>query len=433
MSLRESQELFQRAQKVIPGGVNSPVRAFGSVGGDPVFFEQGRGCHLYDVAGREYIDVMASWGPLILGHADSRIESAVRQALEKGTTFGASTQKEVELAELIVQFVPSIEKVRLVSSGTEATMTALRLARGATGRDRVIKFEGCYHGHNDSFLIKAGSGALTLGVPSSPGVPKALAELTSSAKFNDLASVEALLNEHKNEYAAIIVEPIAGNMGVVPPQDGFLQGLRKLSTEHGTLLIFDEVITGFRVGSGGAQERFDIAPDLTTLGKILGGGLPMGALGGKAELMDQLAPTGPVYQAGTLSGNPLATAAGLAMLNTIKAGGSEFYQDLELKGKRLHYGIQEAIQATGVTALVQRVGSMMTLFFNDVPVVNMDSLSNLKTETYSKFFHGLLERGVCFPPSQYEAFFVSQAHRLEDIDRLIEVIGDTLKMISEAD
>lgn len=431
MSTPDSGTLFERARRVIPGGVNSPVRAFGSVGGEPVFFARGRGSRLYDVSGREYLDVMASWGPLILGHADSRVESAVRQALERGTTFGASTAAEVELAEMIVELVPSVEQVRLVSSGTEATMTALRLARGATGRDRVIKFEGCYHGHSDSFLIKAGSGALTLGVPSSPGVPAALAELTLNAQFNDLESVRACFEAHPGEIAAVIVEPIAGNMGVVPPRPEFLPGLRKLCDENGTVLIFDEVITGFRVAPGGAQERLDVRPDLTTLGKILGGGLPLGALGGRRDLMEQLAPVGPVYQAGTLSGNPLATAAGLAMLRVLKEGGRELYESLERSGSRLASGLEAALTATGVTGQVQRVGSMMTLFFNPVPVESMSSLEKLDTAFYGRFFHGLLERGVCFPPSQYEAFFVSTAHSSDDVDRLVEVAGETLRHLVE--
>ena len=423
-----SQELFERAQKVIPGGVNSPVRAFGSVGGDPVFQAEGRGAKLVDVDGRETIDLMGSWGPLILGHAHPAVVEAVQSAAARGTSFGASTRAEVELAELIVERMPSVEKVRLVSSGTEAGMSAARLARGFTGRDRLVKFSGCYHGHADSFLIAAGSGALTFGVPSSPGVPAPLAELTHLARFNDLDNVRAIFAEHGSYIAAITLEPIAGNMGVVPPEPGFLEGLREVCDEHGALLIFDEVITGFRVARGGAQELYGITPDLTVMGKVVGGGLPVGAFGGRADVLDHIAPTGPVYQAGTLSGNPLATAAGLATLAQL--GDASVYEELERKGARLHAGLEAAISDAGVTALVQRVGSMMTLFFNESKVTSLDSLENVDTDRYAKFFHGMLEAGVSLPPSQYEAFFVSTVHTDEDIDAVAAAAKSVLASLA---
>ncbi len=411
-----SVDMFERAQRVIPGGVNSPVRACGSVGGKPVFFREGRGSRLVDVDGREYVDVMGSWGPLILGHAHPDVVSAVCDAARGGTSFGACTAAEVELAELITSRFSSVEKVRLVSSGTEAAMSALRLARGVTGRDEVVKFAGCYHGHADSFLIQAGSGALTLGVPSSPGVPADLAKLTRLARFNDLDNVRKVFEEAGASIAALIVEPVAGNMGVVPPAEGFLAGLREICDEHAALLIFDEVITGFRVSAGGAQERYEVVPDLTVMGKVVGGGLPVGGFGGPAKIMDQVAPEGPVYQAGTLSGNPLATAAGLA---TLRALGEEgIYETLERSGAALAAGLEAAIASAGVTALVQRVGSMMTLFFNESPVASRDSLDGVRTDLYARFYQGMLEAGVTLPPSQYEAFFVSTAHSEEDIGKI---------------
>jgi len=419
-----SEELFERAGQVIPGGVNSPVRAFGAVGGQPIFFQEGHGSRLVDVDGKEYIDLMGSWGPLILGHAHPAVVEAVQSAAARGTSFGASTVAEVELAELIAERMPAVEKVRLVSSGTEAGMSAARLARGFTGRDRLVKFVGCYHGHADSFLIQAGSGALTLGVPSSPGVPGPLAALTHLAGYNDIDGVRAIFAEHGSEIAAILVEPVAGNMGVVPPGSGFLEGLRQVCDEHGALLIFDEVITGFRVAAGGAQERYDIRPDLSVLGKVVGGGLPVGAFGGRADVVDHISPTGPVYQAGTLSGNPLATAAGLTTLRELGKAG--VYGDLESKGARLQAGLEDAIRATGVTACVQRVASMMTLFFNESAVENLDSLASVDTDRYAKFFHGMLAQGVSLPPSQYEAFFVSAAHSDPDIDVVVAAAKDVL-------
>ena len=419
-----SAEMFERALGVIPGGVNSPVRACGSVGGKPVFFREGHGSRLVDIEGREYVDVMGSWGPLILGHAHPDVVSAVCDAARSGTSFGACTAAEVELAELIVSRFSSVEKVRLVSSGTEAAMSALRLARGVTGRDGGVKFAGCYHGHADSFLIQAGSGALTLGVPSSPGVPGELAKLTHLARFNDIDNVREIFEEAAGSIAALIVEPVAGNMGVVPPAEGFLAGLRDVCDEHGALLIFDEVITGFRVSAGGAQERYDVAPDITVMGKVVGGGLPVGGFGAPAEIMDQLAPGGPVYQAGTLSGNPLATAAGLA---TLRALGEEgVYETLESTGAALAGGLEEAIASCGVSARVQRVGSMMTLFFNEIPVENRDSLDGVRTDLYAAFYQGMLEGGVTLPPSQYEAFFVSTAHGAEDIEQIVSTAAEVL-------
>lgn len=425
-----SVDMFERAQRVIPGGVNSPVRACDSVGGKPVFFREGRGSRLVDIDGREYVDVMGSWGPLILGHAHPDVVSAVCAAARGGTSFGACTAAEVELAELITSRFSSVEKVRLVSSGTEAAMSALRLARGVTGRDEVVKFAGCYHGHADSFLIQAGSGALTLGVPSSPGVPADLAKLTRLARFNDLDNVRKVFEEAGASIAALIVEPVAGNMGVVPPAEGFLAGLREICDEHAALLIFDEVITGFRVSAGGAQERYEVVPDLTVMGKVVGGGLPVGGFGGPAKIMDRVAPEGPVYQAGTLSGNPLATAAGLA---TLRALGEEgIYETLERSGAALAAGLEAAIASAGVTALVQRVGSMMTLFFNESPVASLDSLDGVRKDLYARFYQGMLAAGVTLPPSQYEAFFVSTAHSEEDIGKISAAAETVLSSLAGA-
>ena len=421
--MSSSERLFERARECIPGGVNSPVRAFGAVGGTPVFLREGRGSKVIDVDGKEYIDLVSSWGPLILGHAHPAVVEAVAAALRKGTSFGAPTEAEIELAELIAGRVPSVEKVRLVNSGTEAGMTAARLARGFTGRERIVKFSGCYHGHSDGFLIQAGSGALTFGVPSSPGVPAPMASRTHLASFNDVESVRVILEGHPGEFAALIVEPVAGNMGTVPPAEGFLEGLRDLTSEHGALLIFDEVITGFRVAPGGAQELYSVRPDLTMMGKVVGGGLPLGAVGGPARILDHLSPEGPVYQAGTLSGNPLATAAGGATLRELDAAA---YGELEKKGGQLDDGLRDAIASSGSRATVQRVGSMMTLFFVEGPVTSLDSLAELDTSVYARFFHAMLERGVYLPPSQYEAFFVSLAHSEEDIERVVGAAREAL-------
>lgn len=422
MSIHE--DLFERAQRSIPGGVNSPVRAFGAVGGTPLFFESGSGSKLRAVDGTEYIDCVGSWGPLILGHRHREVEGAVLAAVRGGTTFGAPTVAEVELAEALCASLPSVEQVRLTSSGTEAGFSAARLARGFTGRDLLVKFAGCYHGHGDSFLIQAGSGALTFGVPSSPGVPEAVANLTLVAPYNDIEAVEELFQARGSEIAGVIVEPIAANMGTVPPQGNFLGGLRKLCDDHGALLIFDEVVTGFRVGRGGAQELYGVLPDITCLGKIVGGGLPIGAFGGRREVFESLAPVGPVYQAGTLSGNPVATAAGLATLRVL--GRPDVYSSLEAKARRLEEAIAPALEAAEFPLCYQRVASMGTLFFADGPVINLDSLDAVDTERYGRFFHGLLEQGVYFPPSQYEAFTLSLAHTDADVDRVAEAITHVL-------
>ena len=421
---------FEKASRFIPGGVNSPVRAFRGVGGTPLFIESGKGAEIVDIDGNRYIDFVGSWGPLILGHAHPEVIKAVQSTAEKGTSFGAPTEMEIELAELITKMVPSIEMVRLVNSGTEATMSAIRLARGHSGRDLIIKFEGCYHGHADSFLIAAGSGAATLGIPNSPGVTSSTAKDTLIARFNNLDSVKALFDTYGESIAAVIVEPIAGNMGVVPPQEGFLQGLRDITRDHGALLIFDEVMTGFRVARGGAQELYHVQPDLTTLGKVIGGGLPVGAYGGQASIMQSIAPTGPVYQAGTLSGNPLATAAGLATLREIDKDG-DFYTNLEHLSAKLENGILENCRQCGLEGVVNRVGSMMTSFFsNGKPVVDWNSAKECDTEMYGRFFHALLQNGIYVAPSQFEAAFVSAAHTEENIDFTLQMNLKALRSIS---
>jgi glutamate-1-semialdehyde 2,1-aminomutase len=421
-----SRSLFQRAQKVIPGGVNSPVRAFRAVGGDPIFIAHAQGCHVTDVDGRTYIDYVGSWGPMLFGHAVARVADAVAAAAGKGTSFGAPTETEVELAEKIVQMVPSVEKVRLVSSGTEAAMSAVRLARGATGRDKVIKFEGCYHGHGDAFLIQAGSGAATFGVPSSPGVPAGTASDTLIARYNDLDSVGDLLQRHPKEIAALIVEPVAGNMGCIPPESGFLQGLRQLCDAHGAVLIFDEVITGFRLAPGGAQALFSVRPDLTVMGKILGGGLPLGAYGGRADLMDQIAPAGPVYQAGTLSGNPLATAAGLTMLRMIEDT-PDLYSRLSVLTRRLSAGLIRIQEELGVSLTQNRTGSLFTLFFQPGEVKDWGTAKGSDTECFGRWFRGMLKRGVYLAPSQFECGFVSYAHTEFEIDATLEAARGALQ------
>ena len=413
MKLDRSSELFNRSQRLIPGGVNSPVRSFGAVGGTPPFIARGKGARVWDVDGNEYVDFLGSWGPLALGHAHPAIVEAVRAAAESGTSFGAPTEREVELAELIARAMPSVEMLRLVSSGTEAAMSALRMARAFTGRPKIIKFNGNYHGHADGLLVKAGSGAATHGVPTSAGVPPTYAAETLVAEYNDLASVEVLLDANVNQVAAVIVEPVAGNMGVAAPADGFLEGLRRLCDANGALLIFDEVITGFRVAYGGAQERYGVRADLTCLGKIIGGGLPVGAYGGRAEVMQMAAPLGPAYQAGTLSGNPIAVAAGLACLRVLAQPGA--YDVLESRGAALQTGIEEAARSAGVPLTVNRVGSMLTAFFTDGPVTTWNDAASADTGGYARYFHGLLERGVYVAPSQFEAAFVSLAHAPADI------------------
>jgi glutamate-1-semialdehyde 2,1-aminomutase len=412
MKSERSEAWFARAQKVIPGGVNSPVRAFRGVGGIPRFIARGQGSRIFDTDGNSFIDYVGSWGPLLLGHRPQPVIDALREVLEVGTSFGAPTEREVELAELIAKTVPSMEMVRLVNSGTEATMSALRLARGFTGRDLIIKFEGCYHGHVDSLLVKGGSGMATLGIADSAGVPKAFAETTISLPFNSIAAVEKAFADRAAQIAAIIVEPVAGNMGCVPPAPGFLEALREITARYGSLLIFDEVMTGFRVALGGAQQRFGIHPDLTTLGKIIGGGLPMAAYGGPTAIMSKVAPLGPVYQAGTLSGNPLAVAAGLAMLRHLIAH-PEIYDTLEARAVQL-----TAWTPPGVT--VNRVGSMFTFFLSPQAVTDWESAKNCDTARFGKFFHFLLERGVYMAPSQFEAGFISAVHSEQDIQTTVD-------------
>ena len=418
-STARSADLFARALELIPGGVNSPVRAFGSVGGTPRFITRAEGCHLWDADGNRLIDAVGSWGPMILGHAHPTVLEAVAETLAFGTSFGAPTELELELAEQVLALYPSCRRVRFVNSGTEATMSALRLARGATGRDLIIKFEGNYHGHSDGLLVAAGSGALTTGVPSSAGVPASVAATTLVARYNDLDSVAALFERRPGAIAAVILEPVAGNMGVVAPEAGFLEGLRALTRDHGALLVVDEVMTGFRLASGGAVERYAIDADLVCWGKIVGGGLPVGAYGGAAELLDQVSPSGRVYQAGTLSGNPLAMAAGLATLRTIGAL-PDLYATLERRGASLEAGLLEAARDTGVTVTVNRVGSMLTVFFGAGPVTDLTSAQAADSALFGRWFHGLLARGVYWPPSPFEAAFLSYAHGDEAIEALIE-------------
>ncbi|HJT90167.1 MAG TPA: glutamate-1-semialdehyde 2,1-aminomutase [Bryobacteraceae bacterium] len=409
MKHSKSEELFRRAQELIPGGVNSPVRAFRSVGGTPPFIARGEGARLYDADGNEYIDYVGSWGPLLLGHRHPEIVRAIEKALETGTSFGAPTEQEIELAAAITDAVPSIEMVRLVNSGTEATMSALRVARGFTGRDLIVKFEGCYHGHVDSLLVKAGSGVATLGIADTQGVPAAFCDTTIALPYNRPDLVEDAFRAYRGRIAAVIVEPVAGNMGCVPPQPGFLEGLREITAREGALLIFDEVMTGFRVAFGGAQQRFGIRPDLTTLGKVIGGGLPVGAYGGRKEIMSRVAPAGPIYQAGTLSGNPLAVAAGLAMLRHLKAH-PEIYQQLEER-------TAEICAAAPANVIVNRAGSMFTFFFTAGPVTDYESAKRSDTGRFGRFFRAMLERGIYLAPSQFEAAFVSAAHTPEDTRR----------------
>ena len=432
MSFTKSIEAFEKAQQVIPGGVNSPVRAFKSVKLNPVFIERAKGAEIFDIDGNRYIDFVASWGPLIFGHAHDRILAAINEAAQKGTSYGAPTQYETQMAELIVEMFPTVEKVRMVNSGTEATMSAIRLARGYTKREKIVKFIGNYHGHGDSFLIKAGSGAITLGIPDSPGVTKGNAQDTLLAEYNSLDSVQKLFDEENGQIAAVIVEPVSGNMGMVPPNPGFLEGLREICTANGALLIFDEVITGFRLAKGGAQEYYGISPDLTTLGKIIGGGLPVGAYGGKKEIMDMLAPVGPVYQAGTLSGNPLAMAAGITMLTMINET-ADFYSELERKAAKLEKGIRQNLEETGTPAVLNRVGSMMTLFFTEEKqVTSFDEAMTCNTGKYAEYFRLSLESGIYLAPSQFECLFVSYAHTDQDIDCIIEANKKALEKIKDS-
>jgi glutamate-1-semialdehyde 2,1-aminomutase len=415
----KSNKLFAKAQTIIPGGVNSPVRAFKAVGRTPIFIKRASAAFVWDEDRNKYIDYVGSWGPMILGHTNPAITKAIREASKRGTSFGAPTGLEVKMAELITKLVPSIEMVRMVNSGTEATMSAIRLARAYTGKDMIIKFEGCYHGHGDSFLIKAGSGAMTLGVPDSPGIPSTIAMNTLTARYNDLTSVRTAMEQNKDQIAAIIVEPIAGNMGCVPPMDGFLQGLRSLCNEFKALLIFDEVMTGFRVALGGAQALYGVRPDLTTLGKIIGGGLPVGAYGGKKEIMQMVAPAGPMYQAGTLSGNPLAMAAGLTILRILHAN-KMIYKQLEQRSAQLEEGIRDNLNKLGLGHTFNRVGSMCTLFFTSKPVTDYDSAKTSDTAKFSLYFNSMLEQGIYLPPSQFEAAFISTAHSEKIIEKTIK-------------
>ena len=424
----KSHDAFARACRVIPGGVNSPSRAFGGVGGEPLFIERGEGAYLYDLDGNRLIDYVGSWGPLILGHVHPKVVEATAAALRNGSSFGAPTQLESDLAEAIVDAVASIEKVRMVNSGTEATMSAIRLARGFTGRDLIVKFAGCYHGHVDSLLVQAGSSATTLGVPSSPGIPKGCTGDTLSLPYNNADQLAEVFAKRGREIAGVIVEPVAGNMGVVLPRQGFLEAARELTQRHGAVLIFDEVMTGFRVAYGGAQERFGVTPDLTTLGKIVGGGLPVGAYGGRAEIMDQILPSGPVFQAGTLSGNPLAMACGLATLRELKRHPP--YERLEAAGKRLARGLDEAARSAGVPHTVAQVGSMVTLFFNADPVTDREVVARSDTAAFSRYFWEMIRRGVYLPCSQFEACFVSAVHSDEDLDATIEAAREALSVVS---
>ncbi len=429
MQFTNSIAAFKKAQEIIPGGVNSPVRAFKSVKLNPIFISKAKGAYITDIDGNQYIDFVASWGPLIFGHAHDAILAAINEAAQKGTSYGAPTEYETEMASLIVEMFPSIEKVRMVNSGTEATMSAIRLARGFTNRDCILKFAGNYHGHGDSFLIKAGSGAITLGLPDSPGVTSGIAKDTLIAEYNNLDSVRTLFQEKGNKIAAIIVEAVAGNMGVVVPSKGFLQGLRDIATEYGALLIFDEVITGFRLAKGGAQELYNVMPDITTLGKIIGGGLPVGAYGGRKEIMDMLAPIGPVYQAGTLSGNPLAMAAGITMLKLIRDT-PDFYTELERKAAMLEAGIRKNMEITGVKGIINRVGSMMTFFFtNETQITSFDEAMKSDADKYARYFKMSLESGIYLAPSQYECLFVSYAHTDKDIETIIAANLEALKQL----
>ncbi|MFW6347770.1 MAG: glutamate-1-semialdehyde 2,1-aminomutase [Cyclonatronaceae bacterium] len=425
----KSKALFERAQKFIPGGVNSPVRAFKAVGGTPIFFEKAEGATLYDADGNQYVDYVGSWGPMILGHAWPPVVEAVKKAAENSTSFGAPTEMEIHLAELMQQMVPNLERVRMVNSGTEACMSAIRVARGYTGRDKIIKFEGNYHGHGDSFLIKAGSGAMTFGTPSSPGVTQGTVKDTLNAQYNDIDSVKQLFETHKGEIAALIIEPVAGNMGCVPPAEGFLQELRSLCDAEGTVLIFDEVMCGFRVAPGGAQQRYGVNADLITYGKIIGAGLPVGAYGGKADIMNTVSPVGPVYQAGTLSGNPLAMNAGYALLSELHQNPA-IYEELDQKASHVEEWLHRVFKHHEIPHSFNRVGSMIGVFFCDGPVTDFQSCSKTDTEMFGRFFHGMLKRGVYFPPSAYESLFLSNALTQAQIDHTIEAAEDTAEELA---
>jgi glutamate-1-semialdehyde 2,1-aminomutase len=427
MNISVSKSLFEKAQHYIPGGVNSPVRAFRAVGGSPIFIKSAKGPYVYDEDGNEYIELINSWGPMILGHAHELIQKNVSDAIQNSFSFGAPTRREVEIAELIVSMVPSVEKIRMVNSGTEATMSAIRVARGFTGRDKIIKFEGCYHGHGDSFLIAAGSGAATFGTPDSPGVTRGVANDTLTAPFNDLAAVQILIDNNKNQIAALILEPVVGNMGCVLPAEGFLQGLRDICDKEGIVLIFDEVMTGFRLAKGGVQERFGITPDLTTLGKIIGGGMPVGAYGGKAEIMNWVSPLGPVYQAGTLSGNPIAMAAGFAMLTYLNEH-PDVYTTLEASGNKLVEGFSSSMKKLGLNYTINHIGSMYTLFFTNEPVTDFPSAKSSELKLFGKYFHAMLDRGIYMGPSQFESMFLSTALTDVHLNRVIAASEESLKV-----
>ena len=418
MIYKRSSALFAEAQKVIPGGVNSPVRAFKAVGGDPIFVEKAEGAYLYDVDGNTLIDYINSWGPMILGHAYKPVVDAVIEKARKGTSFGMPTEIETKIAELAVSMVPNIDKIRFVNSGTEACMSAVRLARGFTGKDKIIKFAGCYHGHSDSFLIQAGSGAVTFGTPNSPGVTKGTAKDTLLATYNDLAHVAQIISENENEIACIIIEPVAGNMGCIPPSEGFLQGLRDLCTKHGILLIFDEVMTGFRLAKGGVQELFGVDADIVCFGKVIGGGLPVGAFAAREEIMNYLAPLGPVYQAGTLSGNPLAMAAGFAMLTELNDH-PEIFESLEKKTAYLHQGLSEVLIKNKIAHTINRVGSMISVHFSETAVTNFEAAANANGERFKQFFHGMLQEGIYIAPSAFETWFLCDALSYQDLDKTI--------------
>ncbi len=425
-----SDKLFREAKKYIPGGVNSPVRAFKSVGMNPIFIARGKGSHIIDVDDNEYIDFISSWGPLILGHAAPEVINSVKKVMTKGTSFGAPTAYEVELADMVVEAVPSVEKVRMVSSGTEAVMSAIRLARAYTGRDKILKFEGCYHGHSDSLLVKAGSGVATLGLPDSPGVTEGTASDTLTVPYNNLSEAEQVIKKEGDEIACVILEPVAANMGVIPPREGFLKGLRELTKRHNIVLIFDEVITGFRMMYGGAQEYFGITPDMTCMGKIIGGGFPVGAFGGKKEIMDMVAPDGPAYQAGTLSGNPVAMAAGIAMLKVLKRPG--VYDELNKKAQRLADGLHDVAVNAGIRVHINHVASMLTMFFTDKAVVEYKSAKTSDTDMYALFFRQMIEKGVYFPPSQFEAVFTSRAHSENDIEITLDAAKAAFKTLAKS-
>ena len=425
MNISKSKELFKEAQNYLVGGVNSPVRAFKSVGADPIFIQRGKGSHIWDVDGNEYIDYVLSWGPLILGHAHDQVINAIKQVANYGTSFGAPTELEIEMAKAVVDAVKSVEMVRFVNSGTEATMSAIRLARGYTKRKKIVKFDGCYHGHGDSLLVSAGSGVATLGIPGTPGIPEELANLTIVLPYNDIEAVEEAFRKYGDDIACVIIEPVAGNMGVVAPSKEYHQRLREITRKYGSLLIFDEVMTGFRLAYGGAQELYDIEPDLTTFGKVIGGGLPVGAYGGKREIMEYVAPVGPVYQAGTLSGNPLAMAAGLRQLQLLKELNP--YKELDEKGRFLEEGFKQIAQEFSVPVQVNRVGSMITVFFTQTPVKDFTTAKTSDTQRFAKFFRCMLEKGVYLPASQFEAFFLSTAHSQKDLEETLEKARDCFK------